>query len=73
MHIDLIKKNKATDFEFSVGKSTGVSTAVRLSKVETLHLTEILGIQVIKDQAMKQLRNKFNSFNDEEKWKKLGK
>ena len=34
--IDLIKKNKATDFEFSVGKSTGVSTAVRLSKVETL-------------------------------------
>ena len=34
--IDLIKKNKATDFEFSLGRSSGVSTAVRLSKVETL-------------------------------------
>ena len=34
--IDLIKQNKATDFEFSIGKSSGVSTAVRLAKVETL-------------------------------------
>ncbi len=34
--IELIKKNKVTDFEFSVGKSSGISTAVRLSKVETL-------------------------------------
>jgi PmbA protein len=34
--IDLIQQNKATDFEFAVGKSSGVSTAVRLSKVETL-------------------------------------
>ena len=34
--IDLIKKNKVTDFEFSVGKSSGISTAVRLSNVETL-------------------------------------
>ena len=34
--IDLIKKNKVTDFEFSLGKSSGISTAVRLSNVETL-------------------------------------
>ena len=34
--IDLIKQNKASDFEFSIGKSSGVSTAVRLSNVETL-------------------------------------
>lgn len=46
--IDLIKKNKATDFEFSVGKSTGVSTAVRLSKVETLqyHLDNSFDVSV---------------------------
>jgi PmbA protein len=46
--IDLIKKNKATDFEFSVGKSSGVSTAVRLSKVETLqyHLDTSFDVNV---------------------------
>ena len=46
--IDLIKKNKATDFEFSIGKSSGVSTAVRLSKVETLqyHLDTSFDVSV---------------------------
>ena len=46
--IDLIKKNKATDIEFSVGKSSGVSTAVRLSKVETLqyHLDASFDVSV---------------------------
>ena len=46
--IDLIKQNKATDFEFSVGRSSGVSTAVRLSKVETLqyHLDTSFDVSV---------------------------
>ena len=34
--IDLIKEQQATDYEFSLGKSSGVSTSVRLSEVETL-------------------------------------
>ena len=37
--IDLIKQNKVTDFEFSLGKSSGVSTTVRLSNVETLAIS----------------------------------
>ena len=46
--IDLIKKNKVTDFEFSLGRSSGVSTAVRLSNVETLqyHLDTSFDISV---------------------------
>ena len=46
--IDLINKNKATDFEFSIGKSSGVSTAVRLSKAETLqyHLDTSFDVSV---------------------------
>ena len=34
--IELIKQQKVTDYEFSVSKSSGVSTSVRLSEVETL-------------------------------------
>ena len=34
--IDLINKQKATDFEISVAESSGVSTNVRLGEVETL-------------------------------------
>ena len=34
--IELIKQQQVTDYEFSVGKSSGVSTSVRLSEVETL-------------------------------------
>jgi len=34
--IELIKEQQATDYEFSVGKSSGVSTSVRLSELETL-------------------------------------
>ncbi len=34
--IELIKQQQATDYEFSVGKSSGVSTSVRLSEIETL-------------------------------------
>ena len=37
--IELIKQQQATDYEFSVGKSSGVSTSVRLSEVETLNIT----------------------------------
>ncbi|MDB4849838.1 metalloprotease PmbA [bacterium] len=46
--IELIKQNKATDFEFSIGKSSGVSTAVRLSNVETLqyHLDTSFDVSV---------------------------
>ena len=46
--IDLIKQNKATDFEFFIGKSSGVSTAVRLSNVETLqyHLDTSFDVSV---------------------------
>jgi PmbA protein len=46
--IDLIKKQKATDFEISVGESSGVSTNVRLGKVETLqyHLDTSFDINV---------------------------
>jgi len=39
--IELIKQQQATDYEFSVGKSSGVSTSVRLSEVETLNITLI--------------------------------
>ena len=44
--IDLIKQQQATDYEFSVGKSSGVSTSVRLSEVETLksHLGASFGV-----------------------------
>ncbi len=34
--IDLLKKHKITDYEISISASSGVSTAVRLGKVETL-------------------------------------
>ena len=34
--IELIKQQQVTEYEFSVGKSSGVSTSVRLSEVETL-------------------------------------
>jgi len=34
--IELIKQQHVTEYEFSVGKSSGVSTSVRLSEVETL-------------------------------------
>ena len=46
--IELIKQQQATDFEFSVLKSSGVSTSVRLSEVETLkyHLDAIFDISV---------------------------
>ncbi len=46
--IDLIKKNKVTDFEFSLGRSSGISTAVRLSSVETLqyHLDTSFDVSV---------------------------
>ena len=46
--IDLIKQNKASDFEFSIGRSSGVSTAVRLSNVETLqyHLDTSFDVSV---------------------------
>ena len=46
--IELIKQQQATDYEFSVGKSSGVSTSVRLSEVETLkyHLDASFDITV---------------------------
>ncbi len=46
--IELIKEHKATDYEFSVGKSSGVSTSVRLSEVETLtsHLGTSFSVKV---------------------------
>jgi len=46
--IDLIKKQQATDFEISVAESSGVSTNVRLGKVETLqyHLDTSFDINV---------------------------
>ena len=46
--IELIKQQQATDFEFSVGKSSGFSTSVRLSEVETLkyHLDASFDITV---------------------------
>ena len=34
--IELIKQQHVTEYEFLVGKSSGVSTSVRLSDVETL-------------------------------------
>ena len=37
--IELIKQQQATDYEFSVGKSSGVSTSVRLSEIETLKVS----------------------------------
>ncbi len=46
--IELIKEQQATDYEFSVGKSSGVSTSVRLSEVETLkyHLDASFDVSV---------------------------
>ena len=46
--IELIKQQQATDYEFSVGKSSGVSTSVRLSEVETLkyHLDASFDVSV---------------------------
>jgi len=46
--IELIKQQKVSDFELSVGKSSGVSTTVRLSNVETLqyHLDTSFNISV---------------------------
>ena len=46
--IELIKQQQATDYEFSVGKSSGVSTSVRLSEVETLkyHLDTSFDVNV---------------------------
>ena len=46
--IDLIKKQKATDFEIYLSESSGVSTNVRLGEVETLqhHLDTNLNINV---------------------------
>ena len=46
--IELFEKQQATDYEFSVSKSSGVSTSVRLSEVETLksHLGTSFGVKV---------------------------
>jgi len=46
--IELIKQQQATDYEFSVDKSSGVSTSVRLSEVETLkyHLDASFDVSV---------------------------
>ncbi len=46
--IELLKKQKITDYEVSVSKSSGVSTKVRLSEVETLqyHLDMSVDINV---------------------------
>ncbi len=46
--IELLKKQKITDYEVSLGKSSGVSTKVRLSEVETLqyHLDTSFDVNV---------------------------
>ena len=46
--IELIKQQQVTDYEFSVDKTSGVSTTVRLSEVETLksHLGTSFGVKV---------------------------
>ncbi len=46
--IELIKQQKVSDFEVSLGKSSGVSTTVRLSNVETLqyHLDTSFNVSV---------------------------
>ena len=46
--IELIKQQQATDYEFSVDKTSGISTTVRLSEVETLksHLGTSFGVKV---------------------------
>ena len=46
--IELIKQQQATDYEFYVGKSSGVSTSVRLSEIETLkyHLDASFDVSV---------------------------
>ena len=46
--IELIKQQKVSDFEISVGKSSGVSTTLRLSNVETLqyHLDTSFNVSV---------------------------
>ena len=46
--IELLKQQKVTDYEFSLGKSSGVSTTIRLSNVETLeyHLDTSFDVSV---------------------------
>ena len=46
--IELIKEQQATDYEFSVDKTSGLSTTVRLSEVETLksHLGTSFSVKV---------------------------
>ena len=46
--IELIKQQKVSNFEISVGKSSGVSTTVRLSNVETLqyHLDTSFNVSI---------------------------
>jgi len=50
--IDLLKKYKVSDYEISLGSSSGVSTAVRLGEVETLqyHLDKNFEINVYMGQ-----------------------
>jgi PmbA protein len=50
--IDLLKKYKVSDYEISLGSSSGVSTAVRLGEVETLqyHLDKSFEINVYMGQ-----------------------
>ena len=46
--IDLLKKHEITDYEISLSSSSGVSTTIRLGKVETLeyHLDKSFDINV---------------------------
>ena len=46
--IDLLKQHRVSDYEISLGSSSGVSTAVRLGKVETLqhHLDKSFDVNV---------------------------
>jgi len=50
--IDLLKQYKVSDYEISLGSSSGVSTAVRLGEVETLqyHLDKNFEINVYMGQ-----------------------
>ena len=51
--IQALKRHKVSDYEISLSASSGVSTAVRLGKVETLeyHLDKSLDINVYLGQA----------------------
>ena len=51
--IQMLKRHKVSDYEISLSASSGVSTAVRLGKVETLeyHLDKSLDINVYMGQA----------------------